>query len=333
MGRIARRVMRRRAKRHRVRRCVWRKRRRDEEAARRVAAAFVEASSSSSRAAASSSGSEGEAEDAEAANTWQWLLRRKAESRRRLAHIARTWAVDGAEAHVMGLGATRVRVERRAGQPEEPWSPACHGTCCRETRAAAVAFVLCRNRGRALGTLPAEVVARVLGYLPSGRLRVVTTRRVNAAFEWTDVDCAPARHVAAEDLAPVYPVEGDLIRVALRRGRVADARLWAISEFDNSAAIHVLPERAQASLDDDRAGDHRADNVGDRVDYHFPLERILAKSATRRDEDDDDDFGENHDAPDDFSMSDFDASDDFGSDSDSAFASDSDDFFTDPDDY
>ena len=56
----------------------------------------------------------------------------------------------------------------------------------------------------------------------------------------------------------------------------------------------------------------------------FPLDRILAKSASRRDDGDDDDLGadveEDH-----FSMSDFDDSDDF--------ASDSDDAFTDPDDY
>ena len=62
------------------------------------------------------------------------------------------------------------------------------------------------------------------------------------------------------------------------------------------------------------------------MDYHFPLSRILAKSASRQDDDDDvgRDDGSNP-SSDGFSMSDFDASDDF--------ASDSDDAFTDPDDY
>ena len=70
---------------------------------------------------AADDGSDDASEGDFAANTWQWLLRRKAESRRRLRHIDATWCVDGAEAHVEGLSATRVRVERPFRRAE-PWA-------------------------------------------------------------------------------------------------------------------------------------------------------------------------------------------------------------------
>ena len=77
---------------------------------------------------AADDGSDDASEGDFAANTWQWLLRRKAESRRRLRHIDATWCVDGAEAHVEGLSATRVRVERPFRRAE-PWAPRIHASC------------------------------------------------------------------------------------------------------------------------------------------------------------------------------------------------------------
>ena len=281
---------------------------------------------------AADDGSDDASEGDFAANTWQWLLRRKAESRRRLRHIDATWCVDGAEAHVEGLSATRVRVERPFRRAE-PWAPRIHASCGGATKRAARTLCLCRARHRGLASagaarhrglaaLSADVVAKLLGFLPSGRVRVVTTRVVNDRFEWAEVSDAAPRHVSVERLLPVFPVEGDLVRVDLGRGRVVDARLWAISELDDSAVVDLLcPGLRRTWVADD---DDDVIHQGERVDYHFPLDRILAKSASRRDDGDDDDLGgdveEDH-----FSMSDFDDSDDF--------ASDSDDAFTDPDDY
>ena len=67
-------------------------------------------------------------------------------------------SVDGAEAHVEGLSATRVRVERPFRRAE-PWAPRIHASCGGATKRAARTLCLCRARHRGLASAGATLDA------------------------------------------------------------------------------------------------------------------------------------------------------------------------------